>query len=72
MVLVATITVAVIVLAGTQVSGLYQDVSFEFTHLLDTNTYAPDGSVVPPGTTPAVSCSPGTTLQLRGHRWKCR
>ena len=72
MVLLATITVAVIALAGTQIDGLYQDISFEFTHLLDSNTYAPDGSMVAPGTTPSVSCAPGKTLELRGHKWKCR
>ena len=70
MVLLATITVAVIILAGTQLKTAYNDVSFEFQHLADTNTYAPDGSVVPPGTT--VSCQPGTQPILRGHRWKCQ
>jgi Flp pilus assembly pilin Flp len=69
MVLIATITFAVILLAGGQVRGTYNDISFEFTHLTDTNTYAPDGSVVPPGTTP--SCPSGVLAQLRGHRWKC-
>ena len=69
MVLLATITFAVIMLAGSQLRGLYDDVSFEFTHLTDANTYAPDGSVVPPGTTP--SCPSDTPAQLRGHQWKC-
>jgi Flp pilus assembly pilin Flp len=72
MVLLATITFAVIALAGTQLKGLYQEISFEFTHVLDTNTYAPDGSAVTPGTTPSVTCSPGQTLQLRGHKWMCK
>ncbi|TMD41460.1 MAG: hypothetical protein E6I88_07455 [Chloroflexi bacterium] len=73
MVLLATITFAVIALAGTQLSGLYQEVSFEFTHMLDSNTYAPDGSVVTPDTTPASgTCQTGETLQLRGHQWKCK
>jgi Flp pilus assembly pilin Flp len=69
MVLLATITVAVIVLAGSQLRSLYSDVSFEFTHLADTNTYAPDGSLVSPGTTP--SCPSGMPAQLRGHQWTC-
>ncbi len=69
MVLLATITFAVILLAGNQLKDTYNDISFEFTHLTDTNTYAPDGSIVPPGTT--ASCPPGTQPVLRGHRWKC-
>lgn len=73
LVLLATITFAVIVLAGSQVQGLYQDVSFEFTHLLDSNTYAPNGAVVPPGQSPAPgTCPTGQTLELRGHKWKCK
>lgn len=69
MVLLATITIAVVLLAGNQLNTAYNDISFEFNHLTDTNTYAPDGSVVPPGTT--ASCPPGTQAQLRGHKWKC-
>jgi Flp pilus assembly pilin Flp len=69
MVLLATISFAVIALAGNQLKGIYNDVSFEFAHLTDGNTYAPDGSVVPPGTT--LSCPPGTQPVLRGHQWKC-
>jgi Flp pilus assembly pilin Flp len=72
MVLLATITFAVIALAGTQLTSLYQEVSFEFTHLLDPNTYAPDGSAVTPGTTPSASCPTGETLELRGHKWMCK
>lgn len=69
MVLLATISVAVVVLAGKQLQSTYNDISFEFQHLTDTNTYAPDGSVVPPGST--ISCAPGTQPVLRGHRWTC-
>jgi hypothetical protein len=72
MVLVATITFAVIALAGTQLTGVYQDVSFEMQHMLDSNTYAPSGAVVAPNTSPAVTCPAGETLQLRGHKWKCK
>jgi len=68
-VLLATVMIAVILLAGSQLKSAYNDVSFEFNHLADTNTYAPDGSVVPPGTTP--SCPSGTQPALRGHKWKC-
>ena len=72
LVLLATITFAVIVLAGSQVKGLYDEVSFEFGHLLDSNTYTQSGTVVPPGQTPAPgTCSVGQTPYLRGHKWKC-
>ena len=72
MVLLATVAFGVLALAGSQLSDLYQETSFEFTHLLDSNTYAPDGSTVAPATTPSVSCPAGESLQLRGHKWKCR
>jgi Flp pilus assembly pilin Flp len=73
MVLLATITFAVIALAGNQLTGLYGDVAFEMTHLTDGATYAPDGTVVTPGTSPSPgSCPAGTTPQLQGHKWKCR
>jgi len=70
MVLLATISIAVVVLAGNQLKSTYNDVSFEFQHLADTNTYAPDGSVVPAGST--ISCAAGTQPVLRGHQWKCQ
>jgi len=69
MVLLTTITVAIVMLAGSQLKSTYNDISFEFNHLTDTNTYAPDRSIVPPGTTP--SCPSGAPAQLRGHLWKC-
>src|SRR5438067_8724408 len=69
MVLLATISIAVILLAGNQLKTAYNDISFEFNHLTDSNSYAPDGSVVPSGTT--ISCTPGTQPVLRGHKWKC-
>jgi hypothetical protein len=72
MVLLATITFAVIVLAGSQLQGAFNDVSYELTHLTDTVTLAPDGTTVSPGTTPASQCQSGQSLQLRGHKWKCR
>ena len=73
MVLLATITFGVIALAGSQLKGLYDEVSFEFTHIVDNQTYAPDGTVVPPGTTPdPAACPPGRTLQLVGHKWRCK
>ena len=70
MVLLATISIAVVALAGNQLKSTYNDVSFEFQHLADTNTYAPDGSVVPAGST--ISCAAGTQPVLRGHQWKCQ
>jgi Flp pilus assembly pilin Flp len=69
LVLLAGITLAVLVLAGNQLQGTFNDVSFEFTHLTDGNTYAQDGSIVPAGTMP--SCTSGAPPQLRGHKWKC-
>lgn len=69
LVLLAGIVIAVLVLAGGQLKGTFNDVSFEFTHLTDGNTYAPDGSIAPPGATP--SCPAGTAPLLRGHKWKC-
>lgn len=73
MVMLATVGVAVIILAGTQLTSLYSDVSYEFTHLTDSNTLAPDGvTIVSPGATPTSSCPSGQTLHLLGHKWKCR
>ena len=73
MVLLATITFAVIALAGTQLTGLYGDLSFEMQHLTDVNTYTPNGNPVAPGTTPpAGTCAAGQSLLLRGHKWKCK
>ena len=69
LVLLATVAFAVIALAGNQLMGAYNDVSFEFAHLTDSNTYASDGSIVPSGTTP--SCPSGAQAALRGHKWKC-
>ena len=72
MVLLATITFAVVALAGNQLSGLYSDLSYEFTHLTDGSTLAPDGTTLTPGATPPASdCAPGHVLELRGHKWKC-
>lgn len=74
MVLLATITFAVVILAGAQLQGTYNDVTYELNHLTDTSTLAPDGStVLSPGVTPGSgSCQPGESPQLRGHKWKCR
>lgn len=72
MVLLATITFAVIALAGNQLKSLYSDVAFEFTHLTDINQYSPDGTQLSPGTSPTPgACPSGTELQLRGHKWHC-
>ena len=72
MVLLATVGIAVIIMAGNQLAGVYNDVSYEFAHLADGSTLAPDGvTIVAPGATPAASCPGGQTLQLRGHKWKC-
>jgi hypothetical protein len=74
MVLLATITFAVVILAGAQLQGAFNDVSYELNHLTDTSTLAPDGTtVLSPGVTPGSgSCQSGETLQLRGHKWKCK
>lgn len=72
MVLLATITFAVVALAGAQLQGAFSDISYELTHLTDTATLAPDGTTLAPGTTPTSQCQSGQSLQLRGHKWKCR
>ncbi len=74
MVLLATIGFAVLVLAGTQLQGAFGDVTYELTHLTDAATLAPDGlTTLSPGASPgAGSCPPGQTLELRGHKWKCK
>ncbi len=73
MVLLATVAIAVIIMAGNQLKGAYNDVSYEFNHLTDASTLAPDGiTTLSPGTTPPPgSCAPTQSLQLRGHKWKC-
>jgi Flp pilus assembly pilin Flp len=72
LVLLATIGFAVVVFAGTQLAGIYSDVSYEFSHLTDATTLAPDGvTTISPGASPSSSCPTGQTLQLRGHKWKC-
>lgn len=71
LILLATITVAVVIMAGNQLASTYSDLSYEFTHLGDTSTLAPDGTTtLPPGTSP--SCPMGTTAVLYGHKWKCK
>jgi Flp pilus assembly pilin Flp len=73
MVLLATISFAVVALAGAQLKGLYDEVSYEFTHITDASTVAPDGTTLSPGSTPAAdACPSGQTLELRGHKWKCK
>jgi Flp pilus assembly pilin Flp len=73
MVLLATIGIAVIMLAGNQLMGAYQDISYEFTHITDTATLAPDGTTtLPPGATPSATCPNGSQPQLIGHKWKCK
>ena len=73
MVLLATITFAVVILAGAQLQGAFSDASYELTHLADTSTLAPDGTtLLAPGAAPANQCPPGQSVQLRGHKWKCR
>jgi Flp pilus assembly pilin Flp len=62
MVLLATIGFAVVALAGNQLLGLYSDVSYEFTHILE--------PIPPPP--PASTCQPGYSLQQHGHQWKCQ
>jgi len=72
MILLATVGIAVIIMAGTQLASTYNDVSYEFTHLTDAATLAPDGvTTVSPGATPTSSCPAGKTLHLMGHKWKC-
>ena len=49
LVLLATISFAVVVLAGNQLQGTFQDVSYELSHLTDASTVAPDGSTLASG-----------------------
>jgi Flp pilus assembly pilin Flp len=73
LVLLAGIMIAVLVLAGNQLSGTFNDISYEFNHLTDTSTLAPDGTTLGAGVAPPASqCPAGQSPQLRGHKWKCR
>src|SRR5256885_9481337 len=72
MVLLATVAIAVIIMAGRQLSSLYSDVSYEFTHLTDSATLAPDVvTTVAPGPSPPAPCPTGQMLHLTGRNWKC-
>jgi hypothetical protein len=59
MVLLATIGVAVIIMAGSQLKSLYNDVAYEFSHLTDTTVI---GSPI---------CPDGSPARLGGHKYKC-
>lgn len=74
LILLATISFAVVILAGTQLQGAFNDVSYELNHLTDTSTLAPDGTTtLSPGATPVPGeCPAGESAQLRGHKWKCQ
>jgi Flp pilus assembly pilin Flp len=73
LVLLAGITIAVLVLAGTQLQGTFNDITYEFNHLTDTSTLAPDGTTLGPGAAPpSGACPTGQSVYLRGHKWKCR
>jgi Flp pilus assembly pilin Flp len=73
LILLATISFAVLILAGTQLQGAFSDISYEFTHITDTATLAPDGTTLSPGATPQASdCQSGQHSELRGHKWKCK
>ncbi|TMG35437.1 MAG: hypothetical protein E6H92_11450 [Chloroflexi bacterium] len=59
LILVATVVIAVVILAGGQLKALYQDVADEFNFLATTSI---SGSPTCPDGTPAI---------LRGHKYKC-
>ena|GEM_PF-5173740 len=59
MVLLATIGVAVVIMAGNQLKSTFNDVSFEFNHLADTTIVG------------KPTCPDGTPAYLRGHQYKC-
>lgn len=61
LVLLATISFAVVIMAGNTIKSMYNDVSYEFTHIVDPIPTAP-----PPST-----CPTGYQLSLHGHQWKC-
>ncbi len=59
LILLASVVIAVVILAGGQLKGLYQDISDEFTNLATT---------VITGT---PTCPNGSPAVLRGHKYKC-
>lgn len=59
LILVSTVAIAVIVLAGAQLKSFYDDISYEFTHLTDTTLVG------------SPTCPNGSPAQLRGHRYHC-
>ncbi len=59
MVLLATIGVAVIILAGNQLKSTFNDVTFELNHLTDTTIVG------------SPTCPDGSPAILRGHKYKC-
>jgi hypothetical protein len=60
--MLATITIAVIFLAGTQVKVAFNDVSYDINHMgaVDTATAAPH------------SCTDGENATLRHNKWRCK
>jgi Flp pilus assembly pilin Flp len=63
MVLLATISFAVIILAGTQLQSAFSDITYEFSHLTDTSTLAPNGTTILPQAPhlPPAPVTPGST-----------
>jgi Flp pilus assembly pilin Flp len=59
LILVATVVIAVVILAGAQLKGLYQDIADEFNYLTTTTI------------TGTPTCPDGTPAILRGHKYKC-
>src|SRR5437660_10144561 len=68
MVLLATIGFAVVALAGNQIMGLYDEVSYELTHITSQTTLAPYGpTTLAPCATPSAGSSPPVSyLEQRG------
>ena len=60
-VLLATISIAVVMLAGSQLKATYDELSYQFGHL---------GTQVIVGNTPQT-CSDGTAATLHGHKYWC-
>jgi Flp pilus assembly pilin Flp len=60
-VLVATISIAVVMLAGNQLKATYDELSYQFGHL---------GTQVIVGNSPQT-CHDGTPATLHGHKYWC-
>lgn len=59
LILVSTVAIAVVILAGAQLKSFFDDVTYELTHVTDATTIG------------SPTCPDGTPAELRGHKYKC-